>query len=290
MAVRTRTRRIKAELRSGDRVEIPAWVVESGRPGPCLLLVAAQHGNEVQGAEVIRRLVELCPKRLTCGKVFGVPMGNPIAIRERRPHIGMKPEQPYGFDRRWNMNLRWPGRRTGNSAARLAYALHQAFGEEATHALDLHCWNKHWAPAVLVPDRPDLRDLAGKLGDRFVEVRGMGTVTLGGHFCTTGRVGVSYEFSGQYMMDPVQIERGMRLVTNMAKAIGLVSGAPSKGDVPVLFSDTCDKVDVGAPCSGLFVKDAIALGAPVRRGARLGHILSDRDLRCHDVRAPRGGT
>ena len=168
--------------------------------------------------------------------------------------------------------------------------LHQAFGEEATHALDLHCWNKHWAPAVLVPDRPDLRDLAGKLGDRFVEVRGMGTVTLGGHFCTTGRVGVSYEFSGQYMMYPVQIERGMRLVTNMAKAIGLVSGAPSKGDVPVLFSDTCDKVDVGAPCSGLFVKDAIALGAPVRRGARLGHILSDRDLRCHDVRAPRGGT
>ena len=289
MAVRVRTRRIEAELRSGDRVSIPAWVVESGKPGPCLLVVAAQHGNEVQGAEVIRRFVELCRTRLARGKVFAVPMGNPIAIRQRRPHIGMKPEQPYAFDRKWNMNLRWPGRRTGNTAARLAHALDQAFGHEATHALDLHCWNKHWAPAVLVPDTPELRDLAGKLGDRFVAVRGMGTVSLGGHFCTTGRIGVSYEFSGQYMMDPVQIRRGMRLVTNMAKAIGLMRGALEKGDVPVLFSDACDKVEVGAPCSGLFVKEPLDLCAPVRPGARLGHVVSDKDLRCHEVRVPRSG-
>ena len=289
MAVKVRRKRIQAELRSGDKVAIPAWVVESGKPGPCLLLVAAQHGNEVQGAEVIRRFVDLCKTRLACGKVFAVPMGNPIAIRERRPHIGMKPEQPYGFSRVWNMNLRWPGRRTGNTPARLAYALHQAFGDEATHAMDLHCWNKHWAPAVLVPDMPGMRELAGKLGDRFVTMRGMGTVTLGGYFCTTGRPGVSYEFSGQYMMDERQIRRGMRLVTNMAKAIGIMSGALRKGDVPVLFSDRCAKVEVGAPCSGLFVKTPIELGAPVRKGDGLGHVLSDRDLTCHEVRTPRAG-
>ena len=289
MAVKAEVRRIRATLRSGKRLTIPAWILDSGRPGPCFLVTAAQHGNEVQGCEAIRRFVEIASKGIAEGKVIAVPFANLPAMRERRPHIRMGPEQPYGDDRGHNMNRTWPGRRSGNDTARVSYAIYRAFGDEATHALDLHCWQKWGAPAVLIRDVPGLRELAGKLGDRFVDIRPPSDHTLGGLFCATGRVGVTYEFAGQYLVDEQQVRRGLRLITNMAKAIGLLGGRLQKGDVPVLFSDQVRTTTVAAPHTGLFVEAALGVCQPVRKGQRLGHILSDVDLSCTEIVAPVSG-
>ena len=50
MAARVQSRRIRVELKSRRRATIPAWVLDSGWPGPDLLKTAAQHRNEVQGS------------------------------------------------------------------------------------------------------------------------------------------------------------------------------------------------------------------------------------------------
>jgi len=289
MPIKTRIKRIRAKLRSGGEVVIPAWVVDSGTPGPGLLLTAAQHGNEVQGCEAMRRFVELAGTKLKCGKVFAVPMVNLPAIRQRRPHIRMKPEQPYGDDRGHNMNRWWPGKRGGNDTARIPWAVYQAFGNEATHAFDMHCWEKHGAPAVLIRDVPGLRDLARKMGHRFVRVCPPADFTLGGHFCATGRVGVTFEFSGQYVVVESQVRLGLRLITNLAKAIGLMPGRLAKGDEPVLFSDECEETTVAAPGSGLFVESGLKPCDAVREGDLLGHILSDTNLRRRQILAPTTG-
>jgi predicted deacylase len=282
-------RHLTATLRSGEEVSIPTWVLDSGKPGPCLLLTAAQHGNEVQGSEVIRRFVDLASRKKLRGKVLAVPFANLPAVRARRPHIRMKPERPYGDDRGHNMNRTWPGKKTGNDTARVSYAAYQAFGDEATHVFDFHCWEKHAAPAVLIRDTPGLRDLAAKLGHRFVHVSAPNNITIGGYFCSTGRVGVTYEFSGQYIVVEDQVKRGLRLLTNFAKAIGILGGALQKGDDPVLFSDRMKTVDVTAPMSGLFVECGLSTCEPVEKGALLGRILSDVDLDCQEIRSPADG-
>ena len=289
MGCHKRVERVEAKLRSGDTVAIPAWVLDAGSPGPCLLLTAAQHGNEVQGTEAIRRFIGLCEENLRCGRVVAVPMVNLPAIRQRRPHIRMKPEQPYGDDRGHNMNRHWPGTRSSNATARIAAAIYRAFGPQATHALDLHCWEKHAAPAVLIRDLPPLRSLAAKLGHRFVDVRPPADFTLGGYFCATGRIGVTYEFAGQYTVNEQEVRRGLRMITNLAKAIGVFPGRLERGDAPVLLSDQCQTTEVTAPCSGLFVEAGQQLCAAVEQGELLGRILSDADLSCHEVRAPVGG-
>lgn len=290
MRIRMKVVRVTADLTRDRKVRIPAWVIESRNPGPCLLLTAAQHGNEVQGAEAIRRFVKLASERLKRGKVFAVPLVNLPAVRQRRPHIRMRPEQAYGDDRGHNMNRWWPGKRSGNDTARIPYAICREFGHEATHAFDLHCWGKHNAPAVLIRNVPHIRELAGKLGHRFVDIRPPGRdFTLGGYFCATGRVGFTYEFSGQYTISEVQVRRGLMLITNLAKAIGLLPGRLIKGDSPVLMSDKCDTVQVTAPRSGLFVKAGLQVCQPVDKGALLGHIISDVNLTLDEVRAPVSG-
>ena len=289
MGVDRQVEHVEASLGSGEVITIPAWVLDSGTPGPCLLLTAAQHGNEVQGTEAIRRFIELCEAGMSRGKVVAVPMVNLPAIRQRRPHIRMKPEQAYGDDRGHNMNRHWGGKRSRNATARIPAAIYRAFGAAATHALDLHCWEKHTAPALLIRDVPALRDLVAKLGHRFVQGCSPTDCTLGGHFCATGRIGITYEFAGQYTVNEEEVRRGLRMITNFAKAIGLLPGRPEKGDVPVLFSDQCTTTDVAAPCSGLFVEAGLKLCAPVCEGDLLGHILSDVDLSRREIRAPVSG-
>jgi hypothetical protein len=149
---------------------------------------------------------------------------------------------------------------------------------------------------VLIRDVPGIRELAGQLGHRFVRVSkpsgpipSTGGHTLGGYFCETGRVGVTYEFSGQYTILEDEVRRGLRVVANMAQCIGLLPGRPAQGDTPVLFSDECESVTVASPCSGVFVKAGIQMYEAVEQEALLGHVLADKDLECREVRAPVGG-
>jgi predicted deacylase len=289
MDINVKVRKIKATQRSGKQISIPFWVIDSRKGGPCLLLTAAQHGNEVQGSEAIRRFVGMASTDMVAGKVIAVPFANLPAIWERRPHIRMRPEQPYGDDRGHNMNRTWPGRLAGNDTARVSHAIYQAVGEEATHLLDLHCWTATSAPAVLIRDVPGIRELARKLGHRFVQVKPPSDKTISGYFCSTDRIGITYEFAGQYLVDETQVQRGMRVIVNMAKAIGLLPGPLMEGDDPILFSDGMKSVDVKAPCTGLFVGQRHMLCDPVREGDTLGHILSDVDLGCHAITATATG-
>ncbi len=285
LLVRTTT----AHLRRGKTVTIPAWIADSGRKGPCLLATAAQHGNELQGIETIRRFVELARRKWFCGRIIAIPFGNLPAIRHRRPHISLGPEQMYADDRGHNMNRTWPGKKNGNDTERVSYAIYRAFGEEATHALDLHTWEGSFAPGVLIADTPELREIAAKLGCRFVHPSFGKTCTLSGHFCATGRTGITYEFCRQYEVDEEQVRYGLRVVTNYAKVIGLMKGRLEKGDVPVVFSDRHTAFPVHVPRGGLFVKADLRLGQRIKKGAVLGHILSDKDLSCREVCSPGGG-
>ena len=62
-----------ATLEDGSQLATPFWRVDSGKDGPSLLLIAAQHGNEVQGTEVAWRFQEICARQLVRGSVWLVP-------------------------------------------------------------------------------------------------------------------------------------------------------------------------------------------------------------------------
>jgi len=271
------------------RLAVPAWTVESRTDGPALLLTAAQHGNEVQGAEVIRRFVERAAQELVRGRVFGVPFTNLPAIRERRPHVGMQPGQSYEQDGGLNMNRCWPGRADGSAMERICRAVTDAFGSRATHVLDLHCWQKHAAPGILLHGGPGMRELAAGIGQRFVHMRPHSGNTLAGHFGATGRIGLTYEMAGQYMLDEAQIRRGVRVAVNFARIVGLLPGKPEPMDDRVLFSDQVRSRVVKAPCRGLFTRAGLHLCRAVEKGTSLGTVLCDGDLAVRTVDAPFAG-
>ena len=269
---------------------IPVWTIDSGKPGPVLLVTAAQHGNEVQGSAAIYRFINEHAESVTSGKVIAVPFCNLPAIRKHRPHVKMRVGQEYGDDRGHNMNRTWSGDKKGNSTKRIATAIYEECGRTATHLLDLHAWQKHNAPAILLHGVPKHRELAQKLGVQFIDMRPVSEDTLAGKFCTSMRMGITYESAGQYSLDEEQVSLALNVIRNMVYAIGMSSEeVKTKGSAPVIFSDRSTAHEVLAPVAGLLMREPLKLGEAVSKDQPLGIILSDSSLETTIIRAPVDG-
>ena len=289
-----------AELTDGSEVRIPHWHIDSGVEGESLLVIAAQHGNEVQGSEVIRRFREVCERDLVAGDVRLVPFANLPAVRHRRSHISLGPEQAYADDEGHNMNRTWPGRADGNDTERLSYALHEAVVRHCTRALDLHSWSRFTATATLAREEGLSREMARVAGIRFIQWREAPQgqtegVTLGALFNNTDRGAITIELAPQWVIRENKVALGLRAATNLAKLFGMIEGEIEQidGDYVEFARHSEDdqrrQHEVVAPCSGLFVEAGLETSDHVTEGRRLGHIIRDDTLETVEILSPADG-
>jgi len=69
------------ELANSVSIDVPVLVINGAKDGPTLLLTSTEHGTEIQGIEVILKVMreEIDPKKLR-GAVIGIPVMNPTAF------------------------------------------------------------------------------------------------------------------------------------------------------------------------------------------------------------------
>ena len=69
------------ELFEGVPVSTPVLVLNGDNPGPTVCLTAAVHGDELNGIEMVRRVMhDLSPKEVS-GAIIGVPIVNVQGFR-----------------------------------------------------------------------------------------------------------------------------------------------------------------------------------------------------------------
>jgi len=278
-------------------VRIPYWQIESGAEGPRLLITCAQHSNEVQGSEAMRRFVPIAARELKKGAISIVPFCNKPALWKRRPHISTTPERPYGDDAGHNMNRTWPGKVDGNDTERLSAAIYKALGEQATHNIDIHCWERFTAAASLPrKDKPASMELARVSAILFAQPRDVGSTagkspsTIGALFNDSGRPSLTFELSGQYIIYEREVRWGLRAVMNVVRFLGMIVGEPEPPERPIVWLDNAEQVKVLAPHNGLFARAAGMLTAdPVQEGQVIGTLFSDDDLTTTEIKSPISG-
>ena len=126
----TATRLIWEQSRtfSGMAVDTPVLVVNGASDGPTLCLTAAIHGDELNGIEMIRRIMyDLDPHKLH-GMVIGVPIVN---------LLGFSRNSRYLPDRR-DLNRYFPGNPTGSVASRIAHAFFTDVVKQCELMVDIH--------------------------------------------------------------------------------------------------------------------------------------------------------
>jgi predicted deacylase len=118
-----------ARLYTRTSVEIPVVVQRGLEEGPVLLLLAGVHGDEVNGIETVRRILEdLKHQPLARGTVVAIPVLNVFGF------LAMKRELPDGRD----LNRFFPGSPNGSLASRLAHALVTEVLPAVDVVIDLH--------------------------------------------------------------------------------------------------------------------------------------------------------
>ncbi|GJL79699.1 MAG: succinylglutamate desuccinylase [Nitrospinaceae bacterium] len=117
-----------ANLYDGTDLSIPAEVVRGKSPGPTLFISAAIHGDEINGTEIIGRLL----KRKALEKIKGTLIAIPVVNV-----YGFNTLSRYLPDRR-DLNRSFPGSATGSLASRLANIFMKEIVKKCTHGIDLH--------------------------------------------------------------------------------------------------------------------------------------------------------
>jgi len=117
-----------SELYTHTSLTIPVQVIHGRDDGPRLFVCAAIHGDEINGVEIIRRVLRLKSMPQINGTLIAVPVVNVY---------GFINQSRYLPDRR-DLNRSFPGSETGSMAARLSHVFLKEIASKSTHGIDLH--------------------------------------------------------------------------------------------------------------------------------------------------------
>jgi predicted deacylase len=117
-----------AHLPTQTPISLPVIVVNGKKAGPILWLSAAIHGDEINGVEIIRQVLEKIKPKKLCGTLITVPIVNVFGFIEQSRYLP---------DRR-DLNRSFPGSPHGSLASRLAYLFMTEIVSRCTHGIDLH--------------------------------------------------------------------------------------------------------------------------------------------------------
>jgi predicted deacylase len=135
-----------ANLYTHTAMTMPVHVVNGRHAGPTVFLTAAIHGDELNGVEVINRVLELTALKRLRGCLLAVPVVNVFGFLNRSRYLP---------DRR-DLNRSFPGRERGSIAARLAHLVATQIVDQSDFGIDLH------TGAI---DRTNLPQIRGDLAD-----------------------------------------------------------------------------------------------------------------------------
>ncbi|CAN5157790.1 succinylglutamate desuccinylase/aspartoacylase family protein [soil metagenome] len=254
-----------ADLYTHTSLTMPVHVVNGRQPGPTLFISAAVHGDEINGVEIIRRLLKLRALRGLRGALIAVPIVNVFGFLNLTRYLP---------DRR-DLNRAFPGSERGSVTARLANLFAAEIVAKADCGIDLHTGAVHRAnlPQIRADlDEPRTRRLAEAFG---VPVLINATVRDGSLREFTAEKGIPmllYEAGEALRFDEVSIRAGLRGILRVMRELGMLppSRKTRPGMAPVIARSTSW---IRAPASGI-VRTVTALGAHVKKNEVLG-VVSD---------------
>lgn len=114
-------------------IYMPVKVVRGKKDGPLLFVSAAIHGDEVNGVEIIRRLLSQRSLSRISGTLICVPIVNVFGFNNLDRYLP---------DRR-DLNRCFPGSSNGSLASSLAHLFVKEIVDKCTHGIDLHTGSRH---------------------------------------------------------------------------------------------------------------------------------------------------
>ena len=266
------------ELFEGVPVSTPVLVLNGAYPGPTLCLTAAVHGDELNGIEMVRRVMhDLDPAKVS-GAVIGVPIVNVQGFRRGSRYLP---------DRR-DLNRYFPGNPNGSAAARIAHSFIANVVSHCDALVDLHTGSFERAnlPQIRADLRnPDVVTLTQGFGSMVILHSTPAVGTLRYAATRAGIPAVTLEAGGPSQLELNEVKLGVKGVETLVNTLGMIRKRRLWGEPePVYYRSSWVRADNG----GILLSD-VSLGTTVRKGDLLGTITDPMNNARTEVRSPYSG-
>lgn len=263
---------------AGLATPVPVLVINGEQPGKTFCLMAAIHGDELNGIEVVRRVIyEIDPKKLK-GRIIGVPIVN---------LQGFQTNSRYLADRR-DLNRYFPGTPQGSLASRIAYSL---FNEVITHCdalIDLHTGSLR--RTNLPQLRADMKDPKviefTEFFDDIVVVHSQGSKGMLRWAAAKQNIpAVTLEIGESNRLQKSQVDVGVKSINSLLDRLGMYERLFTWGKPqPVYYQTTWLRAEKG----GILFSVA-KLGSKVSKGEILGNVTDPITNAVSSIKAPYDG-
>lgn len=122
-----------SKLYTDTGLNMPISVWRGKKDGPTLLVCAAMHGDELNGIEIVARIMNSKQLSRLRGTLIAVPIINSYGV------INLSRYLPDGRD----LNRSFPGSKRGSLASRMAYRFLNEVVTKCDYGIDLHTGGQH---------------------------------------------------------------------------------------------------------------------------------------------------
>ncbi len=267
-----------ARLYTNSQLNIPLEVINGALDGPVLMVCAAIHGDELNGVEIVRQILNKTDPKTLKGTLIGVPIVNVFGFIHKSRYLP---------DRR-DLNRCFPGSERGSLSGRMAHMFYHQVAKHCTHILDLH------TGAIHRTNLPQIRaDLSNPMNLELARVFGTPAVidaalrngSLRSESANLGIPVLTYEAGEALRFDPFAIAAGVKGVRNVMRHLKMIKGRNRAKQEPVIADATSW---IRADTDGI-VRAQVSLGERVEKGQILAYINSPLGHVEHELLAPRSG-
>jgi predicted deacylase len=250
-----------ARLPTYTSIDLPVHVFRAEKDGPALLLTGGLHGDELNGVEIIRRMVAndmLMPEK---GTVVALPLVNVYGFIQNVRGL------PDGKD----INRSFPGIKGGSLARLLAYTLMNEIVPQIDYGIDFHTGGaarSNYPQIRCLLDDEKERELAEAFAAPFIINSSLIDKSFRKAANKKGKHILVFETGESTRFDEPGIQEGINGTMRLMKHLGMNEEAPEPNHQTETYRAT---TWIRAKYAGLF-QPKIKLGDQVNKRQVLGHI------------------
>ncbi|BCN92607.1 succinylglutamate desuccinylase [Thiomicrorhabdus immobilis] len=255
------------KLYTHSELTMPVQVWCGKQAGPVLFISAAIHGDELNGVEIIRRLLKVKSLQRLKGTLITVPIVN---------LHGFINHSRYLPDRR-DLNRSFPGSKSGSIAGRLANIFLNEIVKKATHGIDLHTGaiNRTNLPQIRADlDNEIVRSMAESFGSPVMLNSNLRDGSLRAAAVKQGIPILLYEAGEALRFDEVSIRAGVQGIINVMRHLEMLQKSRKKTDKIIKPVVARASFWIRAPQSGIF-RSLVSDGYRVEANKTLIGVVSD---------------
>ncbi|MBX2940818.1 MAG: succinylglutamate desuccinylase/aspartoacylase family protein [Cyclobacteriaceae bacterium] len=267
-----------ARLPSHTQIDTPIFVHRALEDGPVLALMAGMHGDEINGVEIVRRILDSDLNRTKRGTVVCMPIVNVYGF------LNYSREVPDGKD----INRSFPGNKTGSLASRVAYHLMREVIPYIDYGIDFHTGGAartNYPQVRCVMSNEKNAELAAAFNAPFTIDSPFRPRSLRQAASKKGKNIIVYEGGESLRFDTYAIEAGLSGTLRLMKHLKMIDWAPEASEEnKVIWNSTW----VRARTAGLFQANILA-GNKVEKNQWLGTMTDPFGGFKEQIKAPTTG-